>query len=251
MNSFKRRKRRIRMFRIAIMIFLALLVFHFILVIVLVCKHLIFPQPSDIYKMGVTDILIICGFKLIDILLRDFEEMQKLSSGIEGEIGVQNSLSQLPKEYHILNNVEFQLDDRKAELDSLVVCPYGVFVIEVKNHKGDIDGWKDGKSWKQIRRNKKSHKTYVKEIRNPMKQLNRQIYLLSELLKDHGINVWVDGYVVFPSAHSVYSDAENAIHSMDTLNEVLSAKNVVKLKDTTIQNILYVLKEVSSSKRKD
>ena len=45
-------------------------------------------------------------------------------------------------------------------------------------------------------------KKYIKEIRNPIKQLKREIYLLKEYLKYYGVDLWIEGYVLFVNMNS-------------------------------------------------
>lgn len=81
-------------------------------------------------------------------ILEDLQEIEKFKktpdfTGALGEIRVLRELSKLGKDYHILCGLNINLDKytsfnghwdlKSAQMDFVVVCPKGVFVIEVKN----------------------------------------------------------------------------------------------------------------------
>lgn len=62
---------------------------------------------------------------------------------------------------------------------------------------------------------------YQETIRNPIKQVNRQIYITSQYLKENGFDTWVEGYVFFVEMNSpvvskrvlvTQKDIDDAIH---------------------------------------
>ena len=72
-----------------------------------------------------------------------YKKIGKLRTGTHGENDVIDELSKLDDNYHILCGIEIELphwvtyNQRKnlksAQMDLVVVCPKGVFMIEVKN----------------------------------------------------------------------------------------------------------------------
>lgn len=63
-----------------------------------------------------------------------------LASGVSGENTVFDTLRQLPDEYVVATNVPISYGENHSEVDALVMSPYGMYVVEVKNHKGLIEG---------------------------------------------------------------------------------------------------------------
>ena len=71
-----------------------------------------------------------------------------LHAGAKGENKVIDQLSKLDDSYHVLSGIEVHLsrwvtyngkkDLRSAQMDTIVVCPKGVFLIEVKNYSDDF-----------------------------------------------------------------------------------------------------------------
>ncbi len=71
-------------------------------------------------------------------------------TGFAGEHAVQTTLRALPKEYHVFSDV--RLPSRGGNIDFVVVCPYGVYAVEVKTWARPIQSlwFKYGKqAWTQ------------------------------------------------------------------------------------------------------
>lgn len=99
--------------------------------------------------------------------------------GIEGEREVHEILSQLPEDYHVMDDVILKKGQGTTQIDHIVVSKYGIFAIETKNYRGDIYGNDTRQQWTQIIRTdirymKKWYKTYTyitkNRFYNPVKQ---------------------------------------------------------------------------------
>jgi hypothetical protein len=102
---------------------------------------------------------------------------------VKGKIGegsVIILLNRLDKEHYlVLNDVYIPKGEGKtAQIDHVVVSPYGIFVIETKNYKGWITGGETSQYWTQTIYKKKE------KLFNPIKQNNGHIKALKALLKD-------------------------------------------------------------------
>jgi hypothetical protein len=67
-----------------------------------------------------------------------------------GEYKIDIQLSQLPKEFKVLNDLMIVNSKAKSgysQIDHIVISPYGFFVIETKNYQGTIYGASDRKEW--------------------------------------------------------------------------------------------------------
>ena len=87
----------------------------------------------------------------------------------------------------LFSGVEISVGGRRTELDNVIVNKYGVFIIEVKNYIGHIVGNEDDYEWKKVKVTDSGY-IYEKTVKNPIKQVKRQIYLLSEYLNSHGVD---------------------------------------------------------------
>ena len=110
-----------------------------------------------------------------------------------GEFKLSSILKALPQCYHVIDNV--LLDTTKkfrgrdgavhrsnketsTQIDHVIVSPFGIFVVETKNHKGMIFGDCNGTVWTQVL-NQRKHYTFY----NPVKQNEGHIRNLSQNLK--------------------------------------------------------------------
>lgn len=87
-----------------------------------------------------------------------------------GEKAIHDILLTLSDEYHVWKDIVIQNNGYSVQIDHLVISPYGIFVIETKNYRGDIYGDEDSQEWKQIIvtpvRYKSSFKTYTYVTKN-------------------------------------------------------------------------------------
>ena len=120
-----------------------------------------------------------------------------LASGVSGENRVFDTLRQLPNEY----------------------------VVEVKNHKGLIEGDCSDRVWKQYKNN-----GFERTMRNPILQMRNQKRILFGMNKKRRISVPINGLVVFPSASDVSVGADDVLYGLDSLNSFVMEKNQVRVK---------------------
>jgi hypothetical protein len=71
--------------------------------------------------------------------------------GQMGEAIVQGILSRLGNEYISLHDVMIQgSSGRTAQIDHIVLSPYGIFVLETKAYSSYVKGYEDAKNWVQF-----------------------------------------------------------------------------------------------------
>ena len=180
-------------------------------------------------------ILVIIMFSLV---LKLRIESPERRAGRLGERFASSLISETLEEDDILlTNVPIFADGKQTELDNVIINSYGVFIIEVKNYYGEIFGDEDDHEWIKNKITPAGN-IYQKRVKNPIKQVKRQIYILASLLKENGLNVWVEGYVFFVERNSpvdsdfvleTTDDIYNAIHnasrnklSIKTQNRIIS-----------------------------
>lgn len=84
----------------------------------------------------------------IDSLKKTVDELYPLISGAVGENAVVNELKKLPDSFYIINDFRVEFNPpiynknehdriRSIQIDHLLICPSGVFVIETKNWSSD------------------------------------------------------------------------------------------------------------------
>ena len=139
----------------------------------------------------------------------------------------------------LLRNVTIRYEDKETELDNVIVSKRGVFIIEVKNYKGELEGDEDSYEWDKYNYSKNGN-IYLKKVKNPIKQIKRQIYILKSFLKYYGIDIWVDGYVYLLNFNSPVSN-DYILENIDEMDRVLHKKVDRYLKKDTVNRIIELL----------
>lgn len=147
----------------------------------------------------------------------------KFSKGKIGEEKVAVLLYILPKEYVVLNNVIISNGKSMAQIDHVVVSPYGIFVIETKNYKGWIFGKDYYKQWTQNIFGKR-YKFY-----NPVKQNETHIKALRKLLYQFS-NIPYISIIAFSSKASLFVESDQT-----HVTHILNVTSVIK--DYIIEHI--------------
>lgn len=196
--------------------------------------------------------LIVVGIILVFLILviaiakanpssSEFESPEK-QAGIQGEkTAVKMIRSILSFEDYQFNNINISYNDKTTEIDNIIVNQYGVFIIEVKNYTGKIIGTEKDYNWQKYKTTNAGN-TYFTTIDNPVKQVNRQIYILSHYLKEHGINVWKEGYILFLQNNSPIKN-KMILHNKDEINNAVHTYSKKKLNSKTIESIIVTLSQ--------
>ena len=168
-------------------------------------------------------------------------EDQKRIAGKEGELQAKKILNHYLNENDLLlNNVNISIHGRNTELDYVVINNNGVFIFEVKNFSGKLVGNEDDQYWNKYKISS-GNKEYIKEIRNPIKQLKREIYLLKEYLKYYGVDLWIEGYVLFVNMNSPV-ESEYTVNDKSEIDDILHLRRNQVLTKNQIEKILSILK---------
>ena len=178
----------------------------------------------------IPDALIVIGFVLFLLIFfgvflfgrkkLHFETAEK-RAGRQGEAFATEVIREILKEGDILlTNVRIHVGDKNAELDNVVINNRGVFIIEVKNYSGDLIGEEEDAEWIKIH-NPSGGNAYQKTVKNPIKQVRRQKDILTQYLKQHGLEPQIEGYAFLLEQNSpvdspvilkTQADIANAIH---------------------------------------
>ncbi|MGM8212258.1 nuclease-related domain-containing protein [Virgibacillus sp. W0430] len=146
-----------------------------------------------------------------------------LKSGLKGEERTSIALQELPSSYKVFRSVQINTSEGNAEIDHLVVAENGIFIVEVKNHKGNIVGNEADYKWTQHKVGRNGGR-YSNQMGNPVKQVRRQTFILSKFLKQNSIPTWVEGVVFFCNPKvsvNVYSERTAVITDPDELKKYL------------------------------
>ena len=99
-----------------------------------------------------------------------------------------------------------------------------MYVVEVKNHKGVIEGDVDNRVWRQYKNN-----GFDKTMRNPIRQMHNQKKILFGINKSKQLSVPINGLVVFPSALEVNVEMDEILNGVEELNSMVMENNRVRV----------------------
>lgn len=81
---------------------------------------------------------------------------------------------------------------------------------------------------------------YVKTVKNPIKQVKRQVYLLAQHLRRYGIDVWVNGYALLLGDNSPV-DSDMILTTESDFSRILHTSRRQRLSRATIQRVCNLL----------
>ena len=168
-----------------------------------------------------------------------FEPPQR-TAGKRGEfVATRYIQSVLLDDDALFTNVSISYDGRPAELDSVIVNKYGVFVIEVKNYSGHLSGSEDDYEWTKVHISS-SGNPYYKTVKNPIKQVKREVYVLAKYLDYYGVSVWVSGYAMIIGASSPVN-SEYILSSVEDIDRAIHTPQKRMLSRATVNSIKKLL----------
>ncbi len=139
----------------------------------------------------------------------------------------------------LLTNVCLEYNGKPAELDNLVINRSGVYIIEVKTYRGRLFGNADDYKWEKYKVTEAGN-VYEERVKNPIKQVKRQVYVLANYLRSNGIRVWVSGYAYFVYNNCpVENDA--VLESLDDIYNALHPEGQSRLSSADIKKIKNLL----------
>lgn len=180
--------------------------------------------------------------KLKRYKFHEYESEQKAAGRI-GEETVTKLIKSVMNEKDLLfTNVEISFDGKKAELDNIIINPFGIFIIETKNYVGEIEGKEDDYIWIKTKTTHAGN-VYQKSVLNPIKQVKRQIYLLVNYIEYFtGIRIWIKGYAYLINNNSPIEN-EFIIQNVQNIDKAIHKKTKTHLNKTQISKIKDLLSE--------
>ena len=145
-------------------------------------------------------------------------------AGTRGEIVAAKAIETILRDGdHLLTNVSIEYEGKPTELDLVIVNRYGVFIFEVKNYNGILIGGENEYEWRKAKTTAAGN-VYESTVKNPIKQVKRQIFILSHYLDWYGMRTWIKGYAILLQGNSPVqseyiltsvADVDRAIHTFD------------------------------------
>jgi len=189
-------------------------------------------------------IAIIVGLKKPDDSSKSrssYVETEEYIAGKRGErIASSIILDVLDPEDALFTNVNISYKDKPAELDNVIVNKYGVFIIEVKSFNGTLIGNEDDYVWKKYKETD-SKNVYENKVKNPIRQVKRQVYIMAKYLQAYGVDVWVEGYVYLLYGKSTAS-SRYILDNASEIRKAVHSSNKNRLNKNQIEQIKKILR---------
>ena len=158
-----------------------------------------------------------------------------------GEAMVMKTLSALldSKKYHLLNNITVDSGLGTTQIDHILVCQFGIFVIEVKHYSGTIYVKPDAAKWKQFIGN--TSYTFQNPLRQNYKHTEAIKSMLDFINRDDIYSV-----VVFTGSAKLKNEVPGNVINIQDL--VVYIKNISK-KALTDNEVSLVIGKIERYRR--
>ncbi len=138
-------------------------------------------------------------------------ERERPERGSESEPSVRDALNSLDCKKYVLS--DFCAGAGESFLiDHILICPYGVFLIEVKDIAGEVYGNENSKRWFLYRQSEEQPLA----MENPVKQISERV----DALKD--VAARLSGVVVMARDNVEHISAKNAVAKSDLTSYIKS-----------------------------
>jgi len=140
---------------------------------------------------------------------------------------------------YLFTNVNIEYDGKPAELDNVIVNSYGVFIIEAKNYKGRLYGNEDDYEWEKYKDDGYGN-IFEKRVKNPIRQVKRQVYIFAKYLEYYGSRVWVEGYALLIHGNSPV-ESRYVLSGLDDIDRVIHTPGKYRLTKQQVESVIKII----------
>lgn len=116
--------------------------------------------------------------------LQNARDEQYMAAGLRGENEVAKLLAEkLDNSYYLYNDLSVRSGFSRAQIDHVVVCAKGIFVLETKNWRGRLTGDENARKWMQYR----GADQPPRSLSSPILQNRRHVAVLEKFLRTGGV----------------------------------------------------------------
>ena len=176
-----------------------------------------------IEKQGARMIFLIIIFGILFLVATVFATVRSTpkAKGKAGENYIQKILQNtIQGNGYIFKDYLFSVNGKSCQIDHIVICANGVFVIETKNFSGRIYGSEEQREWTQVLAS-----GHVKnKLYNPLKQNLTHIYMLKKILPR---NIPLIPLVVFVRGNIEYLSTDKVLTPVELKEELIRPRGYI------------------------
>ncbi len=176
--------------------------------------------------------LIVLAWLLFSSIHREVRRRRILHFGDKAEETVSETLREEFPGSVVLNNVYLKSGRGTTQLDHILICKWGVFVIETKSHNGRIQI--DKNEWVQF------YKDKIVRFHSPLKQNESHVRALERVLSKHRSlqKLKVHGLVVFTSKKVHFSKRQESVLRLEELSPYIKSGGKTTSRRTALTGTL-------------
>lgn len=217
----------------------------------------IFKSLPEEYAV-LNDILIQTGTQFRKYTLVDYQKYGETPWDLAIKVGKKqfklvNKDKALVEIYKGSNNY-YEVVKKSSQIDHLIVSPYGIFVVETKNHKGWVFGSDYGSNvWTQVLNGENGSRAYGGHAHytffNPVTQNELHMQHLSNHL---GISKnYMTGMVVFTNPEAYLGNVQSKFcFTLDTLYEAILSYDRILWNKKQLEKLIEKIEEINTSNYK-
>lgn len=144
----------------------------------------------------------------------------------------------------------YEVVKKSSQLDHVIVSPYGIFVIETKNHKGMVFGDVNGKVWTQVLNGNAGARAYGGHSHytffNPVHQNELHLQHLSKNLKMP--RQYMTGMIVFTNPEASLGNINcNCCYTLDMLVNAISMYNKPIWNQKQTEQVIHAIERIDTN----
>lgn len=187
-----------------------------------------------------TIVITVVSSKSADSADTSFESGHRRAGRYGEKVATDLIRSVLHEDDRLFTNVNIEYNGKPTELDNVIVNSYGVFIIEVKNYKGRLYGNIDDYEWEKYKDDGYGN-TFEKKVKNPIKQVKRQVYILAKYLEYYGPRVWVEGYALLINGNSPV-ESRYMLSSLYDIDRAIHIPGKSRLTKQQVESVIKIIK---------
>jgi hypothetical protein len=214
----------------------------------------VFKSLPDEYAV-LNDILIQTGTQLRKYSLKDYQKYGETPWDLAVKVN-KKQIKRVDKEKALRtimsnpNDSFYEVIKKSSQIDHVIVSPYGIFVIETKNHKGWVFGDVQSKVWTQVINGETGNRAYGGHSHytfyNPLQQNEQHMVYLSKYLRCP--RQYMLGMIVFTNPEAYLGNVNcNCCYTLDTFAQTLLSYTNRIWSEKQTEKVIHAIEKLDSN----